>query len=144
MFDHLIVSLEKMEDKDSLTEHDVKFQGFDSHTEDKRWSYALHLVEDQQKSKTKAEDLKGYVPMLPKYRAMLALYEPVKTSRIGPEPWLSAHDISFPRFLPATPAACRLLRQFQGRTNPEPIPGLLILGDSPGVTHLRNRSRRTA
>jgi uncharacterized protein YfbU (UPF0304 family) len=96
MYDHLIISFEKLEDKKGLTDFDVTFRGFDSadQSEGRQWSYALHLVDDQKRFKTKANDLKGYVPMLPKYREALALWEQVKARRDDvSNRWLSAEEI---------------------------------------------------
>jgi hypothetical protein len=52
------------------------------------------LVEDQGKFKTKVDDLRGYVPMLPRYRQALALWEQAKNRHSGGEnPWFSAEEI---------------------------------------------------
>lgn len=49
MFDHLLMSFEKLKDKQGLTKFDIKFRGFDSagDSEGRQWAYAVHLVEDQ-------------------------------------------------------------------------------------------------
>lgn len=83
MYDDLMISFEKLEDKKGLTEFDVTFRGFDSadSSEGKQWSYALHLVEDQGKFRTKVDDLKGYTPMLPKYREALSVWKKARARR---------------------------------------------------------------
>jgi len=94
MYNHLTVSFEKLKNSDSLTDFDIKFRGFDSTTEGKQWSYALHLVKNQGRFRTNAEDLKGYAPMLPKYRAMLPLWNEAKEAISSKQdPWLSREQI---------------------------------------------------
>lgn len=95
MFDHLITSFEKLADKQDLRESDVKFRGFDSHSDEEvgYWQYALHLVENQKRFLTKASDLKGFFPMLSKYREAIELWVPARDRHHDPDLWLSAGEI---------------------------------------------------
>jgi uncharacterized protein YfbU (UPF0304 family) len=95
MYDHLIMSFQRLADKQGLKELDITFRGFDAavDSESKQWVYAHHLLEDQKRFKTKAQDLKGCSPMLPQYRQALRLWEQAKPRHTGPEPWLSAEEI---------------------------------------------------
>lgn len=96
MYDHLINSFERLADKQGLTEFDVRFRGFDAaeSAEGRQLGYALHLVEDQGRFKTKVDELKRYEPMLPRYRKALTLWEQAKEHHrsIG-DTWLSAEEI---------------------------------------------------
>lgn len=94
LFDHLIRSLERLPDKRGLKESDVRFRGFDSHSDDEvgYWHYAIQLVENQRRFKTLVSELKGYSPMLSKYREAIQLWGETKarrrTSPGAADPWL--------------------------------------------------------
>jgi uncharacterized protein YfbU (UPF0304 family) len=95
MFDHLIISFEKLQEKEGLTPIDVRFRGFNTsdNSEVRYWTYARHLVEDQRRFKAKAEDLKGYTSMLSRYREALPIYNQAESRHRAPDVWLSAGEI---------------------------------------------------
>lgn len=62
----------------SETTTDVSFKGFDGNEEGAHHNYALFLIETQGRwTESKIPDLNSHWPLLPRYRAMLAVWQGV-------------------------------------------------------------------
>lgn len=70
----------------------VKFLGFDGNNETEHLAIARFMIEDLDRfSSFEGRDLNSHMPLLPAYRQMLAVFEPMRSTLIGIE--LSASQI---------------------------------------------------
>lgn len=91
MFDDLFVSFDKLTDRAGLEEEDLAFPGFDGNQETERMAYARYFCERfegggrfKSLRRAKGFDYNSHAPGLPRYRAMLREYAPVREARRSP------------------------------------------------------------
>jgi uncharacterized protein len=81
MYTTLQQSYEALEDKAGLEPSDVVFRGFDGNNEGEYLGYARFLMEQEDKYghlKLVGKSLNSHAPVLPGYRRMVAVWEPMQ------------------------------------------------------------------
>jgi uncharacterized protein YfbU (UPF0304 family) len=93
MYEHLDGSFQRLEDKNGISPGDIQFPGFHEDTEGRQFSYTNHLMKDHRFMYLHRDYQRPAEPMLPAYRTMLRVWEPMKSRLAGVQPWLSAAEI---------------------------------------------------
>jgi uncharacterized protein len=93
MYEHLDGSFQRLEDKNGIHVGDIQFPGFNEDAEGRQFSYTNHLMKDHRFMYLHRDYRSPTEPMLPVYRAMLRVWEPMKSRLGGVQPWLPAAEI---------------------------------------------------
>jgi uncharacterized protein len=93
MYEHLDGSFQRLQEKNAINPGDIQFPGFHEDTEWRQSSYTNHLMQDHRFMYLHRKNRRPSEPMLPLYRAMLKVWEPMKRRLGGVQPWLSAAEI---------------------------------------------------
>ena len=80
MYDALQFSHQQLGSKSLVSEHDVKFPGFDGNNEGSQLSYAHFIIKDHRFESLISlnKDLNSHMPTLELYRRMLAMWKPLQ------------------------------------------------------------------
>lgn len=102
MYDDLLTSYERLDDKSGIDGNRIPFPGFDGNNEPRQMGYARYFCE-RFDGGNRFETIRAapgfacnsHVRMLPLYRAMLRAYKPLREARSGPGGYtpLSKDDI---------------------------------------------------
>jgi uncharacterized protein YfbU (UPF0304 family) len=110
MYDDLLMSYERLEDKDGIEAHRVGFPGLDGNNESWQMGYAKYFCE-RFEGGNRFETIRAapgfaynsHARMLPLYRAMLREYEPVRREKRGSGGWQPLSKADIQRVLAARP-----------------------------------------